>query len=104
MDNISAFINQLINKKKINIIDINKINKKIIQKEFDLLASIGFNVEIDSPFQIFHKLKNYLSKSEVNSNNIIILLNYIVKDSFILPLSLYYTPQKLENALNEKKY
>ena len=33
-----------------------------------------------------------MSKSEVNSANFITLLNYIVKDSFILPLSLYYTP------------
>ena len=33
-----------------------------------------------------------MSKSEVNSANLITLLNYIVKDSFILPLSLYYTP------------
>jgi len=93
VDNISSFIKQLINKKDPkNIIDINEINKKIFQKEYDILTSIGFNIEIDSPFLIFHKIKNYLSKSEVNSNNFITLLDYIVKDSFILPLSLYYTP------------
>ena len=28
----------------------------------------------------------------MNSSNFFTLLNYIVKDSFILPLSLYYTP------------
>ena len=93
VDNISSFIKQLINKKNPkNIIDINEINKKIFQKEYDILTSIGFNIKVDSPFHIFHKIKNYLSKSEVKSNNFITLLDYIVKDSFILPLSLYYTP------------
>ena len=93
IDNISFFIKQLIIKKNPNNkIDINELNKKIIQKEYDILTSIGFNIEIDSPFHFFYKLRNYLSKSEVNSANFITLLNYIVKDSFILPLSLYYTP------------
>ena len=93
IDNISFFIKQLIIKKNPNNkVDINELNKKIIQKEYDILTSIGFNIEIDSPFHFFYKLKNYLSKFEVNSSNFFTLLNYIVKDSFILPLSLYYTP------------
>ena len=93
IDNISFFIKQLINKKNPTInIDINDLNKKLIQKEYDILTSIGFNIEIDSPFLFFNKLKNYLSKHELNSTNFITLLNYILKDSFILPLSLYYTP------------
>ena len=91
IDNISFFIKQLIIKKNPNNkVDINELNKKIIQKEYDIITSIVFNIEIDSHF--FYKLRNYLSKSEVNSANFITLLNYIVKDSFILPLSLYYTP------------
>ena len=93
IDNISFFIKQLINKKNLTIkVDINDLNKKIIQKEYDILISIGFNIEIDSPFLFFNKLKNFISKSELNSANFITLLNYIINDSFILPLSLYYTP------------
>jgi hypothetical protein len=95
IDNISFFIKQLINKKnqnQTNNVDIKDLNKKIIQKEYDILTSIGFNIEIDSPFFFFNKLKNYISKFELNSANFITLLNYIIKDSFILPLSLYYTP------------
>ena len=93
IDNISFFIKQLINKKNPNInVDTDDLNKKIIKKEYDILASIGFNIEIDSPYFFFNKLKNYLSKSELNSANFITLLNYIIKDSYILPLSLYYTP------------
>ena len=93
VDNISFFIKQLINKKNPNNkVDINEINKKLIQKEYDILTSIGFNIEIDSPFLFFYKLKKYLEKSEINSANFITLLNYIIIDSFIFPLSLYYTP------------
>jgi len=91
--NISSFLKQLINKKNPTFkVDINDLNKKLIQKEYDILTSIGFNIEVDSPYFFFNKLKNYLSKFEVNSANFITLLNYIIKDSFILPLSLYYTP------------
>ena len=93
IDNISSFIKQLISKKNPTInVDINDLNKKLIEKEYDILTSIGFNIEIDSPFLFFNKLKNYLSKSDINSENFITLLNYIIKDSYIFPLSLYYTP------------
>ncbi len=95
LENIAIFINQLINNQnqnQINFLNINDLNKKLIQKEFDILSSIGFNIEVDSPYQFFSKLKYYFSKSEISSPNFVILLSYIIKDSLILPLSLYYTP------------
>jgi len=95
LENIAIFINQLINNQnqnQINFLNINDLNKKLIQKEFDILSSIGFNIDIDSPYQFFSKLKYYFSKSEISSPNFVILLSYIIKDSLILPLSLYYTP------------
>ena len=96
IDDIASSIEQFINKKNPTInVDINDLNKKIIQKEYEILTSIGFNIEIDSPFRFVNKLKNYLSKSEINSENFIKLLNYILKDEYILPLSLYYTPNTI---------
>ena len=96
IDDIASSIEQFINKKNPTInVDINDLNKKIIQKEYEILTSIGFNIEKDSPFRFFNKLKNYLSKSEINSENFIKLLNYILKDAYILPLSLYYTPNTI---------
>jgi hypothetical protein len=85
LENIAFFINQLINNKnQNNKLSINDLNKKLIQKEYDILTSIGFNIEIDSPYQFFCKLKYYFSKSKINSPNFVILLSYIIKDSLIL--------------------
>lgn len=96
VDDISTFIKQIINIKNPNLeVDIDTLNKKIIQKEDDILSFIGFNAEIDSPYFFLNKLKTYLSKFKVNSDNFITLLIYILKDSFILPLCLYYTPNVL---------
>ena len=93
LDKISFFLKQLINKKNPNInYETNDLNKKLIQKEYDILTTIGFNIEIDSPYLFFYKLKKYLIKSELNSANFNTLLNYFITDSYILPLCLYYTP------------
>lgn len=93
IDDISSFIKQLINKKNPTFnVEIINLNKKLIRKEYDILTVIGFNIEIDSPFLFFDKLKDYLSKFKLNLENFFILLNYIIKDSYIMPLSLYYTP------------
>ncbi len=107
INDISFFIKQIINKKNpTNNVEINDLNKQLIKKEYDILAVIGFNIEIDSPFFFCHKFKKYLLKTELNSENFFQLLNYIIKDSYILPLSLYYTPNIIVisciNVLREK--
>jgi hypothetical protein len=107
INDIAYFIKQIVNKKiPKNNVEINDLNKKLIQKEYDILTLIGFNIEIDSPFFFYHKLKKYLLKTELNSVNFFTLLNYIIKDSYILPLSLYYTPNTIViscvNILREK--
>jgi len=73
-------------------IEINEIANKIKEIEMEILISIGFNIYTDFPFPFFNKIKTFLSNSIINLDNFITLLNYFIKDSFILPLSLYYTP------------
>ena len=93
LDYLSKFIQQLILKKEQNKkIEINEIINKIKEKELEILISIGFNIYTDFPFPFFNKIKTFLSNSIINLDNFITLLNYFIKDSFILPLSLYYTP------------
>ena len=93
LDYLSKFIQQLILKKEQNKkIEINEIANKIKEIEMEILISIGFNIYTDFPFPFFNKIKTFLSNSNINLENFITLLNYFIKDSFILPLSLYYTP------------
>ena len=93
LDYLSKFIQQLILKKEQNKkIEINEIVNKIKEIEMEILISIGFNIYTDFPFPFFNKIKTFLSNSIINLDNFITLLNYFIKDSFILPLSLYYTP------------
>ena len=93
LDYLSKFIQQLILKKEQNKkIEINEIANKIKEIEMEILISIGFNIYTDFPFPFFNKIKTFLSNSIINLDNFITLLNYFIKDSFILPLSLYYTP------------
>ena len=93
IDHLSKFIRQLILKKDPNKkIEINEINNKLKEREMEILTIIGFNIYVDFPFPFFNKIKTIISNSNINSDNFITLLNYFIKDSFILPLSLYYTP------------
>ena len=91
--NISSIIKQIINKKypKMNV-DINNINKKIIKTEYEILTKIGFNIDIDSPFNFFEILKGYLSKYQIDPTHFNTLLKYIIQDCYILPIPLYYSP------------
>jgi hypothetical protein len=96
IDHLSKFIRQLILKKDPNKkIEINEINNKLKEREMEILTIIGFNIYVDFPFPFFNKIKTIISNSNINSDNFITLLNYFIKDSFILPLSLYYTPNTI---------
>ena len=93
IDHLSKFIRQLILKKEPNKkIEINEINNNLKEREIEILTIIGFNINVDFPFPFLNKIKTILSNSNINSENFITLLIYFIKDSFILPLSLYYTP------------
>ena len=73
-------------------IKLKKIIEKIKEKKFEILLSIGFNIEVDFPFYYYNKIKNHLLKIQNFPQNSISFLNSLIKESFIMPFCLYYTP------------
>ena len=81
--------------KKFKIFEIEEIRNLIIQKEFDILMSIEFNMAIDSPYELLNYIKLYLTKLQKGNEAIVRIINYInlnLNDSILFPLCLYYTP------------
>ena len=94
----SDIIQAVLQKKEPNKkIIIDEIKEKIKNKEIEILALIGFNIDVDSPVSFCNKVKNYISKTYLNlkSDNLFELLKIFMDDSLILPLSLYYTPNTI---------
>lgn len=84
--------------KKFKIFEIEEIRNLIIQKEFDILMSIEFNMAIDSPYGLLNYIKLYLTKLQKGNEAIIRIINYInlnLNDSILFPLCLYYTPKEI---------
>ena len=91
-------INQQILKKKFpekNIFE-DEIKNNILNYELKILETLGFNLNIETPYKFYGVLKQYLMKNKNNINYDITkltdALNYYINDSFILPLHLYFTP------------
>ena len=83
---------------KYKIYEIEEIKDLIIQKEFDILISIEFNMAIDWPYEILNFLKIYLKKLDKGNDTIIKIINYVnlnINDSILFPLCLYYTPNEI---------
>ena len=98
LSNVSEFILELIKKKEPNIkIGVNELNKKLEETEIHILINLGFNVDVDLLFhsQFFNKIKTHISKLNFISDKFFELLNIFIQDSYILPLSLYYTPNTI---------
>ena len=84
--------------KKFKIFEIEEIRDLIIQKEFDILMSIEFNMAIDSPYGLLNYIKLYLTKLQKGNEAIVRIINYInlnLNDSILFPLCLYYTPKEI---------
>ena len=98
LSNVSEFILELIKKKEPNIkIGVNELNKKLEETEIHILINLRFNVDVDLLFhsQFFNKIKTHISKLNFISDKFFELLNIFIQDSYILPLSLYYTPNTI---------
>ena len=91
-------VNQQILKEKFpekNIFE-DEIKNNILNYELKILETLGFNLNIETPYKFYGVLKQYLMKKKNNINcditKLTDALNYYINDSFILPLHLYFTP------------
>ena len=76
----------------------NQIQDLIIEKEFEILLSIRFDISVNWPYGILNKLKIYLKDVGIGDEtiqNTISCINLIINDSLLLPLCLYYTPKEI---------
>ena len=92
---IADFIKALIlNKEPTRKVNIKELREKLINKELEILMTVGFDIDIDLPFSFSNKVKKQIAKNKLNLNtdNVFILLKIFMEDSLILPLPLYYTP------------
>ena len=97
---------KLNNNKSLDI-DVEEISDKIKEKEFDILLSIQFNANIDTPYDYLRTIKLYLlqkcQKDDNNKNNsnnidvskIITKLNEYIQHCMLFPLYLYYTSYEI---------
>lgn len=92
---VANFIKTLIlSKEPTKKVNIKELREKLINKELEILMTVGFDIDIDLPFSFSNKVKKQIAKNKLNLNtdNVFILLKIFMEDSLILPLPLYYTP------------
>lgn len=76
-----------------------ELKDEIVQKEFDLLNALEFDISIDIPYSYFPLFRFYLKKcNDANDyvlSEINVLLNEYVQNSMLFPLYLYYSPYEI---------
>jgi hypothetical protein len=65
--------------------------EKLCKIEFDVLNTIGFDLNVDLPYKYVHMMKFYFIEYLKNPKLITITTNFI-NDSFKLPLCIFYDP------------
>ena len=97
INKIIKIIQQILKKKfpEQNIFE-DEIKKNIFNYELKILETLGFNLNIETPYKFYGVIKQYLMNKEnkINCNitKLTDVLNFYINDSFILPLHLYFTP------------
>ena len=92
---IADFIKALIlNKEPTRKVNIKELREKLINKELEILMTLGFDIDLELSFSFSNKVKKQLAKNKLNLNtdNVFKLIKIFMEDSLILPLPLYYTP------------
>jgi hypothetical protein len=74
-----------------------ELSERVMEKEFAVLKTIGFDLNVDLPYVYLEKMKIYFNEHINNDKHIKIIYNFL-NDSFKLPVSLYYSPLKVSLA------
>ena len=98
IQNYSSIIYESLNNLNKKLLE-EEIKDEIIQKEFDLLISLGFDITIQVPYSYFPLFQNYLKKcneaKEYILSEIYNLLNEYVQNSVLFPLYLHYSSYEI---------
>ena len=100
INSILAIVNEILinkNKNKKNYADLEFLKEKIFTYEQDILCSLDFDLNVDLPYKMLPKLKQFFEgeKIQLNTKKLVELCCYYMNDTFILPLSLYYLPDAI---------
>ena len=97
---VSVIVNIIMEILKNKLPNINfeneKIKEMIFEKEFEILKSMEFCLNVELPYKFILKLKNYFENNTNISTEILIksCCQYI-NDLIFFPISLYYTPNTI---------
>jgi hypothetical protein len=98
IQNFSSIIYESLNNLNKKLVE-EEIKDEIIQKEFDLLISLGFDITIEVPYSYFPMFQNYLKKCKEAKDFVLSeiydLLNEYVQNTMLFPLYLHYSSYEI---------
>lgn len=94
LEEISKRFQSLFNKDENIIYEIEDINNLIIDKEFEILLLIQFDINFDCPFRNNYLIKKYLGKIKQSEEMIKTIIKYVntkISKTIFFPFNLYFT-------------
>ena len=94
LEEISKRFQSLFNKDENIIYEIEDINDLIIDKEFEILLLIQFDINFDCPFRNNYLIKKYLGKIKQSEEMIKTIVKYVntkISKTIFFPFNLYFT-------------
>ena len=94
LEEISKRFQSLFNKDENIIYEIEDINNLIIDKEFEILLLIQFDINFDCPFRNYYLIKKYLGKIKQSEEMIKTIVKYVntkISKTIFFPFNLYFT-------------
>ena len=94
LEEISKRFQSLFNKDENIIYEIEDINNLIIDKEFEILLLIQFDINFDCPFRNNYLIKKYLGKIKQSEEMIKTIVKYVntkISKTIFFPFNLHFT-------------